>query len=132
MKHLTAEVFKAIADHLAGIAREKSLSGAFGMAELFSNEPSVAHFCRINRDNYLRIGVQDKRDINYLAVAFAKLAGVVAHGEDSGTERQIFGEVPYKGGHLSKNGKVIYFFSGASAEEDLELMMIAEQFHESL
>lgn len=131
MKRLDSKLFKAIAEHVASEARKKSLSGMFVMADLGQPE-NVAYFSHVNRSTCLRIGVEGKRDINYLAVAFSKLAGVVAHGKDSGEETQIFGEVPYKGGHYSEDGQFIYAFSGASAEEDLELAKSAEVFHKQM
>ncbi len=130
-KRLDAQVFRAIADHVANLARQRSLSGVLVVTDLGQPEP-VAYFSNINRSTCLRIAVEGKRDINFLAVAFSKTAGVVAHGVDSGDERQIFGEVPYKGGHLSDDEQVIYAYSGASAEEDLELAKAAEAFHQSL
>lgn len=131
MKRLDSKVFKAVAEHVAEEACKRSLSGMFVMADLGQPE-NLAFFSHINRPTCLRIGVEGKRDINFLAVAFSKLAGVVAHSKDTGEETQIFGEVPYKGGHLSEDEQFVYAFSGASAEEDLELAKSAEAFHGSL
>lgn len=127
---LTTKLFGTLADRVASYCRERGLSGVLTVCDLSQNSPAV-FFANINRSSCLRIGVEGKRDINYLAVAFSKLAVSVAHGVPSGDDRNIFGEVPYKGSYIDPSEKFIYTFSGATAEEDLEIAKMAHQIHHS-
>jgi hypothetical protein len=127
---LTALVFNSLADRVASYCGSRGLSGVLTVCDLRSVVPTV-FFANINRSSCLRIGVEGKRDLNYLAVAFSKLAVSVAHGTESGEERNIFGEVHFRGSYIDPTERFIYAFSGASEEEDLEIAKMAHQVHHS-
>lgn len=128
---VTPALFRELADKVAAYCRGRGVSGVLTVCDL-GQAAHNAFFSNINRSTCLRIGVEDKRDINYLAVALSKLAVSVAHGTPSGDERNIFGEVPYKGSYIDPSERYIYTFSGASAEEDLEIAKMAHQIHQLL
>ena len=127
---LTPMLFSSLADRVASYCRDRGLSGVLTVCDLGQLTPAV-FFSNINRSSCVRIGVEGKRDLNYLAVAFSKLAVSVAHGTESGDERNIFGEVPYKGSYIDPSERFIYTFSGTSQEEDLEIAKMAHQIHHS-
>lgn len=131
MVRITREVFIAVANHVREEARKKLLSGVFVMADV-GVSPGVVYYEYICRVSSRRVGVDGKRDVNFLAVAMSKLAVMVADGVDSGHDTGIFGEVAYKGGHISEDENTMYVFSGATQDEDLELVLLAEEFHRSL
>ena len=128
---LTPRVFETITNQIADYCRVRAWTGVLTVCDLSEIMPRI-YFANVNRSTCLRLGVEGKRDINYLAIALSKLAVSIAHGTESGEERNIFGEVPYKGSYIDPSERFVYTFSGASEEEDLEIAKRAYQIHLSL
>lgn len=127
MKRLDPGLFQTLLDAVTVDARRHGIGGFIIVADLVT---STAMFALVNTDTPLRIGVPDKNDANFAAIAGAKFGKVFAHKANSGGKTTIVGEQPFMGGRLSQDGEFVYAFSGAPEEVDDELMQIAEKLHQ--
>ena len=121
--------FDRINDRILEECMKRNINGAFAVADVHRFH---TRYGNILTEKPIREGVEGKNDCNFLAVCFSKLAMVIVHRRNTGGETKFIGEVPYMGGRLSKDGQFAYAFSGASQEEDDELMQIAEETHATL
>lgn len=124
------EAFDHIARWVAQECRQRGFIGVFAMSQLDSD---VILWTAVSETGVLKLNRPDgKQDSNSLANCLIKIAMVIAHRRHTGGETNIKGEVPWPGGRISEDGQFAYAFSGATSEEDDQLMQEAELIHKSL
>lgn len=129
MRRIDPQLFQKMVEAVTADAKDRGVSGFILVADLVT---STAMFALVNTNTPLRIGVPDKNDANFAAIAGAKFGKVLAHKANSGGETTIVGEHSFMGGRISQNGEFVYAFSGAPQEVDDELMQLAETLHQEL
>lgn len=126
------EVFERLATQVQDECSAKGIRGVFVMGNLRTRE---IRYRFIDIGTPTRMGVPDKRDLNYLGIALCKFAMLVTYGVNTGDGIHgvdVIGEVPYKGGLMGTTGEFGYAFSGGPEEEDLALMENAQTLHITL
>jgi hypothetical protein len=121
------EVYERISDRVVEECGRRGINGVFAMADRFHR----IRYTYVLLNNLVRLDKDDGLRYNLLCCVLSKIGIVLSYRRNSGGDSCV-GEVPFMGGRLSKDGEFAYAFSGASQEEDDDLMQFAEQFHASL
>jgi hypothetical protein len=126
-----SESFGKVASRVHDLCSAKSIHGVFVMGDLRTNE---IRYALIDLATSIRIGVPEKRDLNFLGVALQKFTVVATYLMNSGNGigEDVIGEVPWEGGVIGSTREFAYVFSGAESEVDRDLMIAARSLHESL
>jgi hypothetical protein len=127
------DVFFRVGARIVEECGRRGIQGTFAMVDLVTAYTrSQIRWMMVGTISPLKLNRPGKEDSNSLAIVLTKLAMVIAHQCHTGVEAPLKGEVPWKGGRISEDREFGYAFSGGTADEDDELMQLAEEFHKSL